>query len=161
NRSVRDMSEHRFPLLWVRGEISNCVAARSGHVYFALKDAQAQIRCVMFRSRAQLLDWDPCDGIEVEVQGLVTLYEAKGEFQLVIESMRRGGRGALYEAFLKLKEKLEVEGLFDAAIKRALPFLPRAIGIVTSPQAAALRDVLTTLARRNPSVPVIVYPALV
>jgi exodeoxyribonuclease VII large subunit len=158
NRSVRDMIEHRFPLLWVRGEISNCLVARSGHVYFALKDPQAQVRCVMFRSRAQQLGWEPRDGVEVEVQALVTLYEARGDFQLVIESMRRGGRGAMFEAFLRLKEKLEREGLFDAALKRPLPFFPRAIGIVTSLQAAALRDVLTTLARRNASIPVIVYP---
>lgn len=159
NRSVRDMIEHRFPLLRVRGEISNCFAARSGHVYFALKDAQAQVRCVMFRSRTELLGWDPRDGDEVEVQALVTLYEAKGDFQLVVESMRRGGRGALFDKFLRLKEKLQGEGLFDPALKRPLPFLPRAIGIVTSLQAAALRDVLSTLARRNPSMPVIIYPS--
>ncbi len=159
NRSVRDLIEHRFPLLRVRGEISNCVAARSGHLYFALKDSQAQVRCVMYRSRAQLLDWNPCDGHEVEVRALVTLYEPRGEYQLVVESLARAGRGLLYEAFLRLKEKLEHEGLFDPALKRPLPFLPRAIGIVTSLQAAALRDVLTTLARRNPSIPVFVYPA--
>jgi exodeoxyribonuclease VII large subunit len=159
NRSVRDMIEHRFPLLWVRGEISNCVAARSGHVYFALKDAQAQVRCVMFRSRAQLLDWDPCDGIEVEIQALVTLYEAKGDFQLVVESMRRGGRGALFETFQRLKDKLEREGLFDPAAKRPLPYFPKSVGIITSLQAAALQDVLSTLARRNPSIPVVIYPS--
>lgn len=159
NRSVRDAIEHRFPLLWVRGEISNCIVARSGHVYFALKDSEAQIRCVMFRSRADRLGWDPCDGAEVEVQGLVTLYEPRGDFQLVVEFMRRGGRGALFAAFQQLKEKLEKEGLFDPAIKRPIPYLPRAIGIVTSLQAAALHDVLSTLQRRNPSIPVIIYPS--
>jgi exodeoxyribonuclease VII large subunit len=159
NRSVRDAIEHRFPLLWVRGEISNCIAARSGHFYFALKDSDAQVRCVMFRSRAERLGWNPCDGAEVEVQALVTLYEPRGDFQLVVESMRRGGRGALFEAFQKLKEKLEGEGLFDPLLKRPLPYLPRAIGIVTSLQAAALHDVLSTLARRNPSIPVVIYPS--
>jgi exodeoxyribonuclease VII large subunit len=158
NRSVRDLVEHRFALLRVRGEICNCTAARSGHVYFALKDDRAQVRCVMFRSRRELLGWHPCDGVEVEVQALPTLYEPRGDFQLVVENMSRGGRGALYEAFARLKDKLEREGLFEPALKRPPPFLPRAIGIVTSLQAAALRDVLTTLARRNPSIPVLIYP---
>src|SRR4051812_11686625 len=136
NRSVRDVIEHRFPLLWVRGEISNCVVARSGHIYFALKDAQSQVRCVMFRNRSEVLGWSPCDGIEVEVQALVTLYEPRGDLQLVVESMRRGGRGALFERFERLKEKLNAEGLFDTAIKRPLPNLPATVGIITSLQAA-------------------------
>ncbi len=158
NRSVRDLLEHRYPLLWVRGEISNCIVAKSGHCYFVLKDAQAQIRCAMFRNRMQLLNWQPRDGMQVEVQGLVTLYENRGEFQLIAETLRQAGRGSLFEAFLRLKEKLETEGLFSAALKRPLPFLPRCIGIVTSPQAAALRDVLATLARRNPAAQIILYP---
>ena len=160
-RSVRDLLEHRYPLLWVAGEISNFVRAKSGHIYFSLKDDAAQVRCVMFRNRGQLLDWEPRDGLRVEVRALVTLYEARGDFQLSVESMRRAGQGALYEAFLKLRDKLDKEGLFDAARKKPLPFYPQRIGIVTSPQAAALRDVLSTLARRNPSVPVIIYPAQV
>ena len=159
NRGVRDLIEHRYPLLWVRGEISNCTLARSGHAYFVLKDTQAQVRCVMFRGRGQQLGWEPRDGMRAEVHALVTLYEPRGEFQLVVQSMRPAGRGALYEAFQKLKEKLAAEGLFDEALKRPLPFLPRAIGVVTSRDAAALRDVLTTLERRNPSIPVIIYPA--
>lgn len=159
NRSVRDLLEHRYPLLWVRGEISNFIVARSGHAYFALKDAQAQVRCVMFKNRNQQLGWQPADGLQADVQGLVTLYEPRGDFQLVVETMRRAGRGALFEAFVRLKEKLEKEGLFDAALKRPLPFLPRRVGIVTSLQAAALRDVLTTFARRNPSIAVLIYPA--
>ncbi len=158
NRSVRDLLEHRYPLLWVRGEISNFVAAKSGHLYFVLKDAQAQVRCAMFRNRNQHLSWIPRDGMQVEVQGLVTLYENRGEFQLIAETMRQAGRGTLFEAFLRLKEKLEKEGLFDAARKRPLPYLARSVGIVTSAQGAALRDVLATLARRNPSVAVFVYP---
>jgi exodeoxyribonuclease VII large subunit len=160
-RSVRDLLEHRYPLLWVAGEISNCVRAKSGHLYFSLKDESAQVRCVMFRNRGQYLDWEPCEGLRVEVRALVTLYEARGDFQLNVEAMRRAGQGALFEAFLKLRDKLDKEGLFDAAHKKPLPRYPRRIGIVTSPQAAALRDVLTTLARRNPSVPIIIYPAQV
>jgi len=160
-RSVRDALEQRFPLLWVAGEISNCVRAKSGHLYFSLKDESAQVRCVMFRNRGQYLDWEPRDGLRVEVRALVTLYEARGDFQLNVESMRRAGQGALFEAFLKLRDKLDKEGLFDAAHKKPLPVHPRRIGIVTSLRAAALRDVLTTLARRNPSIPVIVYPAQV
>ena len=161
NRSVRDLLEHRFPLLWVGGEISNFVQARSGHLYFSLKDDQAQVRCVMFRGRGASLDWQPRDGLQVEVRALVSLYEPRGDFQLNVEFMRRAGLGALYEAFLRLRDRLEREGLFDPALKRPIPAYPRAIGVVTSPAAAALRDVLTTLARRNPSVPVVVYPTAV
>lgn len=160
-RSVRDLLEHRYPLLWVAGEISNVIRAKSGHLYFSLKDESAQVRCVMFRNRGQYLDWEPREGLRVEVRALVTLYEARGDFQLNVESMRRAGEGTLFEAFLKLRNKLDKEGLFDAAHKKPLPAYPRCIGIVTSLQAAALRDVLTTLARRNPSIPIIIYPAQV
>ncbi|MCX7141637.1 MAG: exodeoxyribonuclease VII large subunit [Proteobacteria bacterium] len=158
-RSVRDLLENRYPLSWVAGEISNFTRAKSGHLYFSLKDETAQVRCVMFRNRGQYLDWEPREGLRVEVRALVTLYEARGDFQLNVESMRRAGEGALFEAFLRLRDKLDREGLFDAAHKKPLPPYPRCIGIVTSLQAAALRDVLTTLARRNPSIPVIIYPA--
>src|SRR5690349_23004826 len=157
-RSVRDLLEHRYPLLWVAGEISNLTLAKSGHAYFVLKDEQAQLRCVMFRSRHQQLDWEPRDGMQVEAQVLVTLYEARGEFQLNVESMRRAGQGALFEAFVRLRDKLGKEGLFDPAAKRPLPAFPRTIGVITSRDAAALRDVLTTLRRRNPSIAVVVYP---
>ena len=157
-RSVRDSLERRFPLLWVRGEVSNLSRATSGHCYFTLKDAGAQVDCVMFRSRFEAVDWPLREGDRVEARALVTLYEPRGRFQLNIEAMRRAGLGPLYERFLRLKEKLEREGLFDPAAKRPLPEFPRALGVVTSLQAAALRDVLTTLARRNPSVAVIVYP---
>jgi exodeoxyribonuclease VII large subunit len=161
NRSVRDLLETRFPLVWVGGEVSNLTLARSGHTYFSLKDEQAQVRCVLFRHRGQLLDWTPREGMQVEVRAVVTLYEPRGEFQLNVEFMRRAGLGALYEAFQRLKDRLAAEGLFDPALKRPLPAHPRAIGVVTSLRAAALRDVLTTLARRNPAVPVIVYPTAV
>ena len=135
--------------------------ARSGHSYFVLKDELSQVRCVMFRHRSQYMDWMPADGMQVEVQALVTLYEARGEFQLNIESMRRAGVGVLYERFLKLRDQLERQGLFAAELKRALPAYPRTIGVITSLKAAALRDVLTTLRRRNPSINVIVYPVQV
>jgi exodeoxyribonuclease VII large subunit len=158
-RSVRDLLEQRYPLAWVAGEISNFTRAKSGHLYFSLKDESAQVRCVMFRNRGQYLDWEPSVGLRVEVRALVTLYEARGDFQLNVESMRRAGAGALFEAFLRLRDKLEKEGLFDAAHKKPLPAYPQCIGIVTSLQAAALRDVLTTLARRNPSISIIIYPA--
>ena len=159
NRIARETLERSLPLLWVAGEISNFKRYESGHCYFTLKDAEAQVDCVMFRHRAQLQGWSPRDGMQVEVRALPTLYEARGKFQLNVEVMRRAGLGALYEAFERLKAKLEKEGLFDPARKRPLPRFPRAIGVVTSPQAAALRDVLTTLKRRMPRLPVVVYPA--
>src|SRR5881396_307142 len=157
-RSVRDTLERRFPLAWVRGELSNLSRAPSGHRYFTLKDRGAQVDCVMYRSRAATLDAELREGMQVEAQVLVTLYEPRGRFQLTVESLRPAGLGPLYERFLRLKEKLEREGLFDLAAKRAPPAFPGCIGVLTSPAAAALRDVLTTLARRNPAIPVIVYP---
>jgi exodeoxyribonuclease VII large subunit len=153
------MLERSFPLVWVAGEVSNFTRAASGHWYFSIKDAQAQMRCVMFRGRAQYADFMPKEGDRIEVRALVTMYEPRGELQLNVEAVRRTGQGRLYEAFLRLKAQLEAEGLFAAERKRALPSHPRAIGIVTSLQAAALRDVLTTLSRRAPHIPVIVYPA--
>ncbi|HWI36602.1 MAG TPA: exodeoxyribonuclease VII large subunit [Burkholderiales bacterium] len=158
-RSVRDTLERRFPLLWVRGELSNLSRAPSGHLYFTLKDRGAQVDCVMFRSRAALLEVPLRDGMQVEANVLVSLYEPRGRFQLTVEALRPAGLGPLYERFLKLKEKLEREGLFDPAAKKPLPPYPRAIGVVTSLAAAALKDVLTTLDRRNRAIPVIVYPA--
>src|SRR3989454_806984 len=130
-RSVRDALERRFPLLWVRGELSNLSRAPSGHCYFTLKDGAAQVDCVMFRSRAAALDWEPRDGARVEVCALVTLYEPRGRFQLTVEGMRPAGLGPLYERFLRLKEKLEREGLFDLAVKRALPAsrIPVVVGV--------------------------------
>ncbi len=158
NLAAKQLIEGGLPLLWVRGEVSNFVSAASGHWYFSLKDEQAQVRCVMFRHKSQYLDFKPANGMQVEVLALATLYEARGDFQLTLEKMRPAGLGALYEAFERLKAKLEGEGLFDAGRKRDLPLLPKQIGIVTSPQAAALRDVLRTLANRMPNVPVVLYP---
>ena len=158
NFSVKHLLENNMPMLWVRGEISNFVCAASGHWYFSLKDEQAQVRCAMFRHKSQYLDWQPKNGVQVEVLALATLYEARGEFQLTVEQLRPAGLGALYEAFERLKRKLEAEGLFNTARKRPLPPLPTQIGIVTSPQAAALHDALTTLARRMPGTPIVLYP---
>jgi exodeoxyribonuclease VII large subunit len=159
NRSISTMLERSFPLVWVSGEVSNFTRAASGHWYFSIKDAGAQMRCVMFRGRAQYAEFTPREGDKIEVRALVTMYEPRGELQLNVEAVRRTGQGRLFEAFLRLKAQLEAEGLFAAERKRALPAHPRGIGIVTSLQAAALRDVLTTLARRAPHVPVVVYPA--
>ena len=158
NRLAREIVERHLPLSWVAGEISNFKRYDSGHCYFTLKDETAQVDCVMFRQKAMLLGWQPVNGMQVEVRACASLYEARGKFQLNVEVMRRAGLGALYEAFEKLKAKLEREGLFDAGRKRPLPRFPRVLGIVTSIQAAALRDVLTTLRRRAPGLPVIVYP---
>ncbi len=158
NRLVRDCLEAAFPLTWVGGEISNLTLAASGHVYFSLKDASAQVRCVMWRNRAQLLGWRPENGQQVEVRALVSFYEPRGEFQLNVETIRRAGQGDLFERFLRLKAQLEAEGLFTAEIKRPLPEHPRALAVVTSPQAAALRDVLTTLRRRAPHLRIDLYP---
>jgi len=160
-RGVRDLLERRYPLLWVAGEISNFTVAPSGHAYFVLKDDRAQVRCVMFRQRQENLEWTPRNGMQIEAHALVTLYEPRGDFQLNVETMRRAGLGALFEAFLRLRDKLEKEGLFSAETKRALPSLPRAIGVITSREAAALQDVLTTLNRRNPSIDVLVFPVQV
>lgn len=161
NRLARASLEREFPLLWVAGEVSNLMRASSGHYYFTLKDAAAQVRCAMFRSRALSVPWKLENGQQVEARALVTLYESRGEFQLNVEALRRAGLGRLYEAFLRLKDKLAAEGCFDEARKRALPRFPRRLGIVTSPGAAALRDVVVALRRRAPHLPVVVYPTLV
>lgn len=158
NRSAKDLLDQVFPLLWVSGEISNIKRYGSGHWYFSLKDANAQVRCVMFREKNQYLGWQPQDGMQVEVRALVTLYQARGDFQLSVETIRRVGLGTLFEAFEQLRARLGKEGLFDADRKKTLPLFPKQIGIITSPDGAALHDVLSTLRRRMPSLPVIVYP---
>lgn len=160
-RAVADALEARFNPVAVRGEISGFSRAASGHCYFNLKDAQGQVRCAMFRRSASLLDFAPRDGELVEVMGRLGVYEPRGDLQLVVESMRRAGQGALFEQFLRLKAKLEAEGLFEPARKRAVPLLPRGIGIVTSLGAAALHDVVTCLRRRAPHIPVVIAPAAV
>ncbi|MCK2095710.1 exodeoxyribonuclease VII large subunit [Thauera aromatica] len=159
NRLAREVLESALPLSWVGGEISNLTRAASGHVYFTLKDANAQVRCAMWRNRAQLLPFRPENGMRVEARALVTLYEARGDYQLNVEALRPAGIGALFEAFNRLKNRLAAEGLFDPAGRRPLPRFPHAVGIVSSPQAAALRDVLVTLRRRAPHLAVVLYPA--
>ncbi|MDP2793132.1 MAG: exodeoxyribonuclease VII large subunit [Sulfurisoma sp.] len=161
NRRVRASIERALPPTWIAGEVSNLTRAASGHVYFTLKDAAAQVRCVMFRSRAQVVPWRLENGQQVEASALASLYEPRGDFQLNVEALRRAGLGQLFEAFLRLREKLATEGLFDAERKRELPRYPRRVGIVTSKQAAALRDVVAAFARRAPNVELIVYPTLV
>lgn len=158
NGRVAGLIESNLGPLWVTGEISNFVRAASGHCYFTLKDAGAQVRCVMFRSRARALAFEPRKGHRVEVLAQPSLYQARGDFQLGVEQMRQAGAGDLFQEFMRLRARLEAEGLFDPRRKRPIAPSPRAIGVVTSPAAAALRDVLTTLARRAPHVPVIVYP---
>jgi exodeoxyribonuclease VII large subunit len=158
NRSAKELLEQAFPLLWVTGEISNIKCYGSGHWYFSLKDAQAQVRCVMFREKNRYLDWQPRDGMQVEARALVTLYQARGEFQLCVETLHRAGLGRLYEAFEQLRGRLEKEGLFALGRKKRLPSFPAQIGVITSPAGAALHDVLSTLKRRMPSIPIVIYP---
>jgi exodeoxyribonuclease VII large subunit len=157
--SARLIIERHLGLVWVSGEISNFTRAASGHCYFNLKDAQAQVRCVLFRQRAQNVAFALRDGLQVEVRATPSIYEARGEFQLNAENVRLAGIGALYEKFAQLKARLEAAGWFAEARKRPLPAYPRAIGIVTSTRAAALRDILATLSRRWPVARVVLYPA--
>ena len=162
--AISDMLAARFGACTVQGELSGFTRAASGHCYFTVKDAegaQASLRCAIFRRAAGMLDFTPRDGLQVELRGRVAVYEPRGELQFVVEAMRALGAGSLYEQFLALKAKLEAEGLFDPARKRSLPRYPQRIGVVSSLGAAALHDVLTTLARRAPHLPVIVYPSLV
>jgi len=161
NRAIASSLEGRFDTVWVSGEISNFKAYDSGHWYFSLKDEEGQIRCVMFRGRNGQVGFMPQSGDLVEVAANLGFYVPRGDIQLTVQSMRRAGMGGLYEAFLKLKAKLAKEGLFDLENKRPIPTHPRSIGIITSPQAAALKDVLSTLARRAPHIPIVIYPTLV
>ncbi len=159
--AIADALDARFNPVTVRGEVSGFSRAASGHCYFSLKDESGQLRCAMFRRAASLLEFSPRDGELVEVRARLGVYEPRGDLQLIVESMGRTGAGALFEQFLKLKARLEVEGLFDPAAKRSIPLLPRGIGVVTSRGAAALHDVMTTLQRRAPHIPVLLAPALV
>ena len=162
--ALADALASRFAAVTVQGELSGFSRAASGHCYFTLKDASgaaASLRCAMFRRAAGLLDFMPRDGQQVELRGRIALYEPRGELQFIAESMRALGAGSLYEQFLRIKAKLEAEGLFGATRKRALPRLPRTLGVLTSASGAALHDILTTLARRAPQLRVIVYPSLV
>jgi len=161
NSELRHVLEGSFPLLWVEGEISNLSSPRSGHLYFSLKDAQAQIRCALFRNKRNLLRFQPENGSKVLARARVALYEPRGDCQLIIEHLEPAGDGALQAAFEQLKQKLQAEGLFDAVLKKALPTYPQRIGVVSSPSGAAVRDVLQVLKRRFPSAIVTIYPSSV
>jgi exodeoxyribonuclease VII large subunit len=160
-RAIADALDARFNPVTVRGEISGFSRASSGHCYFSLKDASGQIRCAMFKRAASMADFMPRDGDLVEVRGRIDVYTPRGDLQLIVESISQAGQGALFEQFLRLKAKLEAEGLFDPSRKRALPLMPRKIGLVTSLGAAALHDVATALQRRVPHIPVVLSPASV
>ncbi|MBS0557235.1 MAG: exodeoxyribonuclease VII large subunit [Proteobacteria bacterium] len=157
-RAARSLLENAFPLIWVEGEISNFSRPASGHLYFSLKDAQAQVRCAMFKPKSTWLRFKPADGLRVLARARVGLYEARGEFQLIVEHLEEAGEGALLRAFAELKARLAAESLFDPSIKRAIPRLPRRIGVVTSPTGAAVRDVLSVIARRFPLAHVEILP---
>ena len=161
NREARGLLENALPLLWVEAEISNLARPSSGHLYFTLKDSQAQVSCAMFRNRSARLAFKPEAGLQVLVRARVSLYEPRGGFQLIVEHMEEAGDGALQRAFEALKKRLQAEGLFDTAHKKPLPAMPRCIGVITSPGGAAIRDVLTVLKRRYPLTRVVVYPTLV
>jgi exodeoxyribonuclease VII large subunit len=161
NREVKILLEQGMPLLWVEGELSNLARPASGHWYFTLKDRDAQVRCAMFRARTLGLKFTPRDGLAVVARARVGLYEARGDYQLIVEHLEEAGAGALRREFDKLRDKLEREGLFATERKRPLPPLPRRIGVVTSPSGAAVRDILHILARRFRAVPVLIYPTAV
>lgn len=158
NREARTLLESNFPLIWVEGEVSNLARPASGHLYFTLKDEQAQVRCAMFRMRRRLLNFQPENGSAVLARVRVSLYEARGDYQLIVEHLEEAGDGRLRRQFEQLKQRLAAEGLFDADRKRPLPDLPRRIGVITSPSGAAIRDVLSVLKRRFPAIPVLIYP---
>lgn len=161
NAMTRQVIEECFPSIWVSGEISNCVRPASGHIYFSLKDERAQIRCAFFRNARRPLKFMPENGQQVIVRGQVSLYEPRGDYQLIANEIELAGEGALQLAFIQLKNKLEKAGLFDPKYKKALPLLPKKIGVITSSTGAAIRDVLTVLKRRFAGIPVIIYPSLV
>lgn len=161
NNEVREVLEGTFETIWIEGEISNFAAPGSGHWYFSLKDDNAQVRCAMFRSSQRKANFTPKNGSQVLIRARVSLYEPRGEFQLIADFMEERGEGKLRRAFEALKKKLEAAGWFAEDIKKALPEFPKCIGIITSPTGAAIRDILTVLKRRYPCVPVIIYPTLV
>lgn len=161
NAAARMLLEANFQDLLIEGEISNLAMPSSGHIYFSLKDATAQVRCAMFRNYNFTLNFKPKNGDHVIVKAKVSLYEARGDYQLIIESLELAGAGLLHEKFLQLKNKLEAEGLFALTHKRPIPSLPQCIGVITSPTGAAIKDILTVLKRRFPSIPVIIYPTQV
>jgi exodeoxyribonuclease VII large subunit len=161
NREVRNVLEEVFPTVWVQGEISNLAKPASGHLYFSLKDNAAQVRCAMFKNRQSGLRFEPENGMQIVARANVGLYEGRGEYQLIIQSLEPAGAGALQLAFEALKQKLSAEGLFDEEHKKLLPLFPKNIGVITSATGAAVRDILSILKRRYSSANVIIYPTLV
>ena len=161
NREVRQLLEHGMPMIWIEAELSNFSRPASGHWYFSLKDRDAQVRCAMFKARNAVLRFTPTDGQLVLARGRVGVYEARGEYQLIVEHLEDAGIGALRRDFDRLRAKLEAEGLFAAASKRPLPPVPRRIGVITSPTGAAIRDILNVLGRRFPAADVVIYPTAV
>ncbi|OGT42459.1 MAG: exodeoxyribonuclease VII large subunit [Gammaproteobacteria bacterium RIFCSPHIGHO2_12_FULL_37_34] len=161
NSEVRFLLEGTYPFIWIEGEISNFAAPNSGHWYFSLKDASAQVRCAMFRGNQRKLNFLPKDGLHILVRARISLYENRGEFQLIVDHIEERGEGKLRRAFEILKKKLETAGLFDATHKKPLPHYPKQIGLITSSTGAAIRDILTVLKRRYSCVPIIIYPTLV
>ena len=158
NKLVKELLQNNFPSIWVKGEISNFIEASSGHWYFSLKDNGAQVRCTMFKGKNNEVKWVPKNGDLIEAQCNIGLYEQRGDYQLNISSLQQAGLGRLFEEFNQLKQKLNAEGLFDEKQKKLLPLYPNYIGVITSPDASVLRDVISTLKRRNKSIEVIIYP---
>ncbi|MEL7399179.1 MAG: exodeoxyribonuclease VII large subunit [Pseudomonadota bacterium] len=161
NRKARQLLETHMSLMWIEGELSNVARPSSGHWYFTLKDSGAQVRCAMFRNRNQLVRQPPQQGQQVLLRARVSLYEGRGDYQIIVEHMEDAGQGALHRAFDQLKAKLHHEGLFDPAYKQPLPEVPEHIGVITSPTGAAVRDILHVLERRFPSIPVSIFPVAV
>lgn len=158
NREVRALLELNFSLIWLEGEVSNLSRPASGHLYFSLKDSAAQIRCALFRNRARFVTAPPANGQQVLVRARISLYEARGDYQLIVEHLEDAGEGALRRAFEELRQRLDQEGLFSQQHKLLLPLIPKRVGVITSPSGAAIRDVLSVLKRRFPGLPVLVYP---
>ena len=160
NRTTRQLLEEAYGSIWIQGELSNVAKPRSGHVYFSLKDEFSQVRCALFKNKSGLT-FDPCDGLQVVAKATVSLYEPRGDYQLIISQLILGGEGALQRAFELLKNKLDKAGLFDLKNKKPIPKFPQKIAVITSPTSAAIRDILTVLNRRYPIAEVCIYPTLV
>ncbi|MBT3347236.1 MAG: exodeoxyribonuclease VII large subunit [Thiotrichales bacterium] len=161
NRESRFLLENNLSSLWVEGEISNLARPASGHIYFTLKDEQAQIRCAMFRNRLKDVNFRPQNGMEIQLRGSVSIYEARGDYQLIVDRMKPGGEGVLQRSFEALKKRLDAEGLFDEEQKQLLPTLPTRVGVISSASGAAIHDILTVLKRRFPALLITIYPTSV
>lgn len=161
NKLVKDILQHNFPIILIKGEVSNFIEASSGHWYFSLKDSNAQVRCTMFKGKNSRVKWKPKNGDSIEAECKIGLYEARGEYQLNIESLKKSGLGGLFEEFNRLKEKLTAEGLFNKDNKKDIPSFVKSVGVITSPDGAVIRDIISTLKRRNELLNIIIYPTSV